>query len=257
MKKLLLIALVVASIAAPTQGMERIKSWLGFAKKSNPPTEITNTQTCPICLDDLITNPPEQITQLPCHSQHIFHANCINLWKATQLAAQGHATCPYCKKSYARTIKANLIPSLGYTAAMLFATWEWGHLLNTMNANLAEINLIKNDYQHHPEWIKWENKFQFLAAANKAVQLGIKGVGIPGTNLIALTVNEHVVNHPWKTLSLRNLAITSAALFAGIKYMEHYPQLFNHDAPYLNRALAMAPLSVCYFMATRFLEYKQ
>ena len=228
MKKLLFIALVAASIVAPTQSMERIKSWLGFAKKSNPPTEIANTQICPICLDDLITNPPEQITQLPCHSQHIFHANCINLWKSQQISTHGEATCPYCKKIYTKTLKSDLIPSLYYTASMLAATYH---------------HSLVRDYALDP-------------SKNNNLILGINYlININAANLSTAAFLNHLHhNKEFPAWNARNLAITATMLFAGLKYTETFSIFNNKDATYTTTALSLSPLILGYFAASRLLK---
>lgn len=89
MKKLLLIFVTGLAFSCPAQGMERIKSWLGYAK--NKESTVSLSQECAICYEPLKTQPPEPITILGCHDKHIFHHKCVGNWVKT------HATCPLCR----------------------------------------------------------------------------------------------------------------------------------------------------------------
>lgn len=52
--------------------------------------QLTLCDTCPICLVNFTES--EWVTQLPCHSTHMFHTPCIERWKFQC------ASCPLCKQ---------------------------------------------------------------------------------------------------------------------------------------------------------------
>lgn len=230
MKKLLLIFLAGIALAAPAQGMEKLKAWFGFTKNSSH-QEITNDQTCPICLDNLITNPPAAITKLPCHSQHVFHTDCITMWKAHQLSTHGEATCPFCQKSYSKTLKADLMPSVYYTASMLFATFH--HSL----ASDWALDSSKN---------------------NQAALAFIYISDVLAANVITdacLRYRHH--NKQLPAFNKYNLIISATTLLAGLKYKDYILPIFNDkNATYTTRALALCPLIIGYFAAGRLLKFE-
>ena len=49
-----------------------------------------NTKMCMICLSDFVRG--ERISQLKCHSTHIFHSECINAWQLR------NNECPLCRE---------------------------------------------------------------------------------------------------------------------------------------------------------------
>lgn len=87
--------LIVSIPFAPsTQGMEKIKSWLGLIKKQY---KMDDGSQCSICLDPLQAQPPVPRTILACN--HTFHHTCISTWTNTQ------NTCPLCRVAIHSRIK--------------------------------------------------------------------------------------------------------------------------------------------------------
>lgn len=222
-KKLLLILMASTCIIPSSQGMEKIKSWFGFTKKAQP--TIAADQTCRICHDNLKTTPPEPITQLPCHEQHIFHTDCINLWKTYQLSMHGEATCPYCNKTYSKTLKADVLPSLTYTASMLFSTLHYSYTKDQIPQDpgtqcyFAILDITAASFTPHALSLRFSHK-QYLL------------------------------------LNLRNLAITTTLFLASAKYLENFPIFNNKDATYTSQALTLCPLILSYFTASKLLKYE-
>ena len=233
MKKLTIALLALTISTTPIQGMEKLKSWFGYAKKNTSQTQIEPDQTCPICYGTLLQNTPRSLTTLPCHSKHIFHSDCINLWEAHQLSMHGEATCPFCFKTYRKTLKADLMPSVYYTASMLFATLHYS---------------LVRDWVLHP-------------SEKEQTARGISGIiglmNINGANLITTGLLERSHHNkqfpPWNP---RNLTITTTLFLASAKYFEMFPIFNNKDATYTTQALTLCPLILSYFAASKLLKFE-
>lgn len=228
MSKLFLIFAINFAFSCSAQGMETFKSWLGFAKTPATQVQIANDQKCPICLDALITTPTAPITQLPCHSKHTFHTECINLWKAHQLSLHGEATCPYCKKAYSKTLKSTIMPSACYAASMLACT---GYLFLLRDAL---------DYSKIGQGV-----FGLEYAANVII-----ANGLTDRILFGLGYNKRVPE-----FRPRNIIVTAVALAAGLKYTETIlPTIINNDTSISTKTLAYGPLILGYLAASSLLK---
>lgn len=230
MKKLLLILAFSIPLTSSIRGMERIKAWFGYAKKDNAQAQIEPDHTCPICYETLITNPSTPLTPLPCHSKHVFHTDCINLWKAHQLSMHGEATCPYCKKVYSQTLKADLMPSVYYTASMLFVALH---------------------YTSIRDWLL--NPSDNTQTARRIIGL----LNINAANFITeVCLQRFHHNKQFPVWNLRNLSITTSLFLASAKYFEMFPIFNNKNATYTTHALTLCPLIVSYFAASKLLKFE-
>lgn len=263
MKKLLLILLAGMAFSCPAQGMERIKSWLGLAKKQERVTEhnqasneVQADQICGFCRDTLITNPPSTLTHLPCHSTHVFHKDCLDTWTASQISKKYSASCPMCHKVYQRGTGVNWTSALCFTAPMLYITWKMAHYHNGINQNLIILNSYKNRIEKLPKDNPYHQLFNFAKNMFHGTLWFTRCTSIPLADF-GIGFAHKMGDMEYPDFKPRNLAVITASLATGFAYTQYFSSIFNDEAPTITKLAMMAPLAVVYAGASQLLQHEE